>query len=102
MLIARILLPLNLLTRREPSSFLRVGKFIDLPGRQSMVLLDRVGKFIDLPGRTSCSYSGPLVRRAPDRKREGPGICSQSGQGLAYTTIVDRTAMHTRRETYFR
>ena len=51
MVIARILLPLNLLTRREPSSFLRVGKFIDLPGRQSMVLLDRVGKFIDLPGR---------------------------------------------------
>ena len=45
----------------------------------------------DLPGR-----------RAPDSKREGPGICSQSGQGLAYTMIVDRTAMHTWRETYFR
>lgn len=84
MLNDRILLPLNLLTRREPSSFLRVGKFNDLPGRYS------------------CSYSGPLVRSAPDRKREGPGICSQSGQGLAYTMVVDRTAMHTRRETYFR
>ena len=38
MLIARILLPLNLLTRRQPSSFLRVGKFIDLPGRRSMLV----------------------------------------------------------------
>ena len=45
---ARILLPLNLLTCRQPSSFLRVGKFIDLPGRRSVVC---VGKFIDLPGR---------------------------------------------------
>ena len=42
MLIARILLPLNLLTCCQPSFFLPVGKFIDLPGRRSMFLLARV------------------------------------------------------------